>query len=521
VSLSSELHMLAHQLDRLSEKQRVSRDFTLNSLRHALRQVITYFPVYRSYITDAPIHTLDQGYVEAAVGLARRRNPAISASLFQFVRDMLLLRHPESAPECFGAEQRRFVGKFQQVTSPVMAKGMEDTSFYVYNRLISLNEVGGDPEQFGSSPATFHGHNLQMRERWPHSMLATATHDTKRGEDTRARINVLSELPAEWGKAVTRWSRLNRKQRVALEYLELPDPNTEYFLYQTLLGAWPPESAGPDERAEFVRRVQEYMNKAVHEAKVHTSWINPNPQYDDGIREFVARILDEKRSAKFLADFCTFHRRISHVGYFNSLAQSLLKLTSPGVPDTYQGCELWDFSLVDPDNRRPVNYERRAALLEELKKQSGAAGDRLPDFARALAANKEDGRVKLYLTYCTLHCRRDHPGLFTTGAYIPAETRGPRDSNVCAFVRKHEKRLAVAAAPRLLSSLVIGSDGLPLGPDVWADTTLVLPGIAPGVRLRNVFTGEVLTPTTAGHETTLAAADVFRNFPVALLLNMD
>jgi (1->4)-alpha-D-glucan 1-alpha-D-glucosylmutase len=511
VALASELHVLAHQLDRLSEKNRWSRDFTLNSLRHALREVIACFPVYRSYITGDAILPRDRAYVRAAVARAKRMNPAISETIFDFVRDMILLKYPEGADDADRAEQRRFVGKFQQVTAPVMAKGLEDTAFYVYNRLASLNEVGGDPDAFGVSVAAFHKANAERRAHWPYALSSTATHDTKRGEDVRARLDVLSELPDEWEKALPRWGRLNKKHRVELEDLTAPDHNDEYLYYQTLLGAWPLEPFEGHAAEEFTARVQAYMEKATHEAKVHTSWINPSPDYDGGVRQFVARTLDPAASADFLAELSPLRKRVSHYGFLNSLSQVLLKIASPGVPDTYQGTELWDFSLVDPDNRRPVDYERRRRMLDELK--SSAGGRNLAQFARGLAAAPEDGRVKMYLTWRALHARRDNPGLFTTGEYLPCEAVGARADHVCAFVRRHEGRVALAAAPRLVTRLA-PDDGLPLGTAAWADTRLTVPGVEPGRRLRNLLTGEELI---AG-QGAVSAAEVFANFPVALLM---
>jgi (1->4)-alpha-D-glucan 1-alpha-D-glucosylmutase len=516
VSLASELHVLAHQLDRLSEKNRWSRDFTLNSLRHALREVIACFPVYRSYISGDPVHPRDRAYVLTAVARAKRRNPAISESIFDFVRDMILLKYPEGAGDADRADQRRFVGKFQQVTAPVMAKGLEDTSFYVYNRLLSLNEVGGDPATFGVSPAAFHRHNAERQANWPYSLSSTATHDTKRGEDVRARIDVLSEVPGDWQKALARWGRFNKKHRVQADDLTVPDRNDEYLYYQTLVGAWPLEPFEGPLADEFVARVQAYMQKATHEAKVHTSWINPNPAYDDGVRQFVARTLSRRANAAFLDDFQEFQRRVSRYGLLNSLSQTLLKIASPGVPDTYQGTELWDFSLVDPDNRRPVDYELRRRLLDGLK--SAPAGPALAEFARQLAAAPEDGRVKMYVTWRALHARRDNPGLFTTGEYLPADVSGARRDHICAFVRRSEGRLAVVAAPRLMVRLVPQAGDLPLGAAVWEDTRLLLPAAEPGRRLRNVLTGEELTTTEHEGRAALDAASVLANFPVALLM---
>src|SRR5690606_4329964 len=321
VALSSELHTLAWQLDRLAQKCRSSRDFTLNSLRQALQEVIACFPVYRSYISDEGVGEADRRYVEIAVQRAISRNPTVSKALFCFVRDMLLLEDPENATEEDKAEQRLFAGKFQQVTAPVTAKGIEDTAFYVYNRLVSLNEVGGEPSQFGISPERLHRFHQDRQEKWPYSLSPLATHDTKRSGDVRARINVLSELPDEWRERLARWSKLNESHRVVVDELTVPDANEEYFLYQTLLGAWPLEDL--QNVQNFVRRIQDYVVKALHEAKVHSSWINPNEEYDQAMQEFVARILDESQSADFLRDFREFQRRISHFGMFNSLSQTL------------------------------------------------------------------------------------------------------------------------------------------------------------------------------------------------------
>ena len=521
VSLSAELHVLAHQLDRLSEKDRWSRDFTLNTVRHALREVIACFPVYRSYITAEGIHPRDRFHVEAAVSRAKRRNPALSESIFDYLRDMLLLRYPEGMVEGDRAALRRFAGKFQQVTGPVMAKGLEDTAFYVYNRLLSLNEVGGDADNFGVPPEAFHRHNHDRGQRWPSALSTTATHDTKRGEDVRARIDVLSEIPQEWRKALARWGRLNKRHKAAAEDRAFPDRNDEYLFYQTLVGAWPPEPFEGKVAENFVARVQAYMHKATHEAKVHTSWVNPSPAYDEGVRQFVARVLDPDGNRAFLDDFRAFQKHVSHYGLLNALSQVLLKVASPGVPDLYQGTELWDFSLVDPDNRRPVDYDLRRRLLAEVKAGAEGAGPRLAEHAWALAAAKEDGRVKLYVTWRALTCRRDHPGLFGEGDYLPADTGGSRREHVVAFARRREGRCAVVAVPRLMTRLVAKAGDLPLGPAAWEDTWLTTAGVTPGARLRNVFTGETLTAGERHGLASFAAAEVFAHFPVALMVAQD
>lgn len=516
VSLSSELHMLAHQLDRLAQRNRASRDFTLNSLRHALREVIASFPVYRSYISARGVRPEDRRHVLLAVRRARRRSPAISASIFDFVRDMLLLVYPDSATEVDKEEQQRFVGKFQQVTAPVMAKGLEDTAFYVYNRLVSLNEVGGDPDRFGVPPAALHAYFQDRRQKWPLALSATSTHDTKRSEDVRARLDVLSELPHDWQECLPRWSKMNAGHRVELEDLVVPGPNEEYFLYQTLLGAWPLEPYREDEYAQFAGRIQAYMEKAIHEAKVHTSWVNPDPAYDEAMHLFVGRVLDETANAAFLDDFRAFQNRLTHYGLLNSLAQTLVKLTAPGVPDLYQGTELWDFSLVDPDNRRPVDYGLRQRLMAELTAEVMAAGDNRRELCRRLLKTKKDGRVKLYLTMQTLHCRRAHPELFAAGEYIPAEVTGAAADHVFAFARRNEGQWVLVAVPRLVTRLV-KEDQAPLG-EVWGDTAVHLPGAPGGLGWRNVLTGQTLSPAERDGQLSFAIGELFADLPVTLLV---
>ena len=446
------------------------------------------------------------------------KNPTLSWSLFRFIRDMLLLVYPESATEADRAEQRRFAGKFQQVTAPVMAKGVEDTAFYVYNRLLSLNEVGGDPARFGAPPEALHRYNQARQMRWPYALSPLSTHDTKRSEDVRARLNILSELPDEWRDCVARWRKLNEPHRQEVEETSAPDANEEYLLYQTLVGAWPLEKGGAVESADFTRRIQEFMVKALHEAKVHSSWINPDSDYDDAVSRFIGLILNPDASSAFLEDFREFQRWVSHLGLFNSVAQSLLRIASPGVPDTYQGTELWDFSLVDPDNRRPVDYEHRRRLLADLQTRGSEAGLDRCQLARELVETRVDGRIKLYVTSQALRCRRDRPGLFSVGEYLPAESIGARRENAFGFVRGLGDERAVVVVPRLLVGLALDPETLPLGPSVWQDTRVLLSGIDPGTRLRNIFTGEVQTPVEHEGKPSLALGEVFAHFPVALFV---
>jgi (1->4)-alpha-D-glucan 1-alpha-D-glucosylmutase len=514
VALASELHMLAYQLDHLAQKDRNSRDFTLNTLRHALREVIACFPVYRSYISGGQVLDRDRGYVAVALRQAKARNAALGPGVFEFVGDMLLLNYPEAATEEDRAEQRRFVGKFEQVTAPVMAKGLEDTTFYLYNRLVSLNEVGGDPSRFGSAPGAVHRYLQERQSHWPWAFSALSTHDTKRSEDVRARINVLSELPEEWSRGIARWRALNEAYHVRIEDEPAPDPNEEYFLYQTLVGAWPLPPFTPADYQAFVQRIQDYMVKALHEAKEHSSWINPNRAYEDALHEFVARILDQENNRAFLDDFQQFQRRISDYGLINALAQTLLKVAAPGVPDTYQGTELWDFSLVDPDNRRPVDYERRRQLLDELRARR--PGDRAA-LARELLAAKNDGRIKLWVLAEALRARTEQPRLFTVGEYVPLQASGTKQAHVFGFARRDGRNCALAVAPRLCTRLYDSDHGEPCGA-IWEDTCVGVPDSVPSGRFENVFTGQTMR-LNAGAPIPLT--ELFADFPIALLLERE
>jgi (1->4)-alpha-D-glucan 1-alpha-D-glucosylmutase len=518
LSLSSELQMLSLALDRLAQRNRASRDFTHHSLRRVLREVVACFPVYRSYVAGGTVHDEDRKYIDLAIRAARLRNPTLNRSHFHFLRSMLLLRHDERASAEEIAEQERFAGQFQQVTAPVMAKGLEDTAFYVYNRLVSLNEVGGDPGRFGFAPSAVHQSFAVRQQHWPRALSTTSTHDTKRSEDVRARIHVLSEMPEAWRDALQRWSAMNEAHRIQVEDDKAPDRNVEYQLYQILLGAWPVEPYSDQEYQTFVARIQAYMEKATHEAKVHTSWINPNADYDAALRQFVGRILDPAANAVFLADFRGFQRRVSRYGLFNSLSQCLLKIAAPGVPDTYQGTELWDFSLVDPDNRRPVDYDRRRRLLADLLERSRDI-QRRGELAADLVDTIPDGRIKLYVTALALRLRRAHPGLFSVGSYAPVDAVGQHADHIFAFLRRHAEGSALVAAPRLFVKLLPDPASLPHGSKVWGDTMLPLPPELAGHTWHALFTGEILTPTQHAGKPILPAAQVFSRFPVAVLLD--
>ncbi|MCC7370131.1 MAG: malto-oligosyltrehalose synthase [Chloroflexi bacterium] len=536
LSLASEINVLAWQLNRLSERERRYRDFTLFALRDALREVIACFPVYRTYITSQPISETDRAHIDVAIATAKRRNPASEPSIFEFIRGILLLEamDPEDWPA--QAEQLEFVQKVQQTTGPVTAKAVEDTSFYIYNRLASLNEVGGEPDAFGVTVPEFHHENAERLRLWPHAMLSTSTHDTKRSEDVRARISVLSELPREWGTAINRWSKLNQRHKGTADGNDAPSSNDEYLLYQIILGAWPLEGLTDDNRAAFVNRIQEYMAKATREAKVHTSWINPNEAYDEAIQRFVAAILDPKRSRRFLDDLASLARIVARSGAVNSLGQALLKLTVPGVPDTYQGNELWDFSLVDPDNRRPVDYALRKRRLGSLQRaaaraEAADASERdgeppLRGLARRLRDHWDDGRPKLYLTWKALQLRRDLPELLAHGEYLPLRVDGPLGDHLCAFAREHDGDQIIVAVPRIVTRLLEpddqwdGSRGhapLTFQPGAWDDTYLLLPD-AGGKQYRNLLTGERIRTRGAARASGRMAESTRSMLPIGTLL---
>jgi (1->4)-alpha-D-glucan 1-alpha-D-glucosylmutase len=519
VSMSSEINTLGHYLNRISELNRHTRDFTLNSLTKSIVEVIACFPVYRTYITNYDVSERDRQYMETTISRAKRQNPAISASVFDFIRDVLMLRFPDTMNEEYKPAWLDFVKRFQQITGPVMAKGVEDTTFYVYNRLVSLNEVGGSPERFGITLEAFHGQNIERGKSRPLAMMATSTHDTKRSEDVRARINVLSEIPVQWREGLYRWSRQNRRLKMVVDGKPAPSRNEEYLLYQILVGAWPFCDPDADEFAAFRSRIQQYMLKAMREAKVHTSWISPNSLHEDAAMFFIDSILKDSRHNNFIQDFVSFQKLTAACGIFNSLSQTLLKITSPGIPDFYQGNELWDFSLVDPDNRRLVDYRIRKTLLDELQRIESSEG--LLETARMVVSTRDDGRIKMYLTAKALNFRRENRELFEAGRYLPLTVEGACRDHVCAFERSDNDSAVLVVVPRFCSRLIRDTSGLPLGPDVWQDTRIEQPFDAAASRYRNIFTGEVLGLVEREGRPSLALQDILAVFPVALLERLD
>jgi (1->4)-alpha-D-glucan 1-alpha-D-glucosylmutase len=514
VSMASELQMLAHQLNRISEQHRRTRDFTLNMLRYALREVLTCFPVYRIYPHKDGVEDRDRRFVDVALAKAKRRNPAWDPAVFEFLRQVLLLQHPPGLSAEAIRERELFAGRFQQVTSPVMAKGVEDTTFYVHVPLASINEVGGDAKQPCTSIAAFHRQNEHRQDHYRQALLATSTHDTKRSEDLRARLNVLSEVPGEWRRAVQRWSRLNRRLRHEVDGEAAPSRNDEYLFYQALLGVWPLEQPDAERREQLIARLQRYMEKATREAKQRTSWINPNPAYDAAVQDFIARALAPGDRNRFLQHFHEFSRNITHVGFYNGLSQTALKLLSPGVPDIYQGQEIWNFSLVDPDNRRPVDYVRRALLLDELDGWANLAPDGRRANVERLGRSPHEPLAKLLVTRRLLELRRRRAQLWLSGQCVPVEVDGPRADHVVAFGWRAEESSPLeilAVVPRFVYGLVHSPDGDAAA--WWGDTRLALP--AGGAALRDVFTEAEITLQP---ETPVAA--LLTHFPLAVLGNL-
>ena len=508
VALSGELYYLQSVLSGIGGQDRYARDFTPKMLRDAIRETIACFPVYRTYIDERGQYTeRDRGFVEVAIRLAKRRNPGMNFSVFDYLRSALLLEPKRHAvDEAASQEDRRsklyFALKFQQLTGPVMAKGLEDTVCYVYNRFVSVNEVGGSPEVFGVSLEDFHAGNAKRATAWPNSMLASSTHDTKRSEDVRARLNVLSEVPTAWSARALRWRRLSKTAKVTLlDGRIVPDSNEEYLLYQSLVGCWPINL--PSQRDTFVQRMQQYMTKAVHEAKVNLSWINDDPEYVAALNEFIARILSpvNGKDTAFVKDITAFMPEIAFHGALNSLSQTLLKLTAPGVPDIYQGTELFDLSLVDPDNRRPVDYAERREALAAI------------DNPAALLANLQSGHAKLFLICRTLAFREAKEELFKRGAYSAVAALGDRQHNLVAFERSRAEESVIVAAPRFTHSMMRGRTNLPLG-DSWGNTTLQLSARHGNSEWINVLTGERHIANDRGQ---LVCRDLFRSFPFALL----
>lgn len=522
-SMASELNVLAHELNRLSEQDRSSRDFTLDGLQEALREVVACFPVYRTYISEQGFNATDETAIHEAIRQARRRNPNLEYSIFEFIESNLCpVRLPKESEDRF-AQRLRFAMKFQQYTSPVQAKGMEDTVFYRHSPLASLNEVGSGMGRRATTPQEFHEANMHRMECWPDAMLTTSTHDTKRGEDARMRIHVLSELPEEWRSNLLLWLQTNENAKTMVNGHPAPDHADEYLFYQNLLGIWPPRQTEIDDG--IVSRMKAYMNKALKEAKIYTSWINPSNDYDAAVEKFVEQTLRGECAPAFLASFLPFVERVTSLAAWGSLSQVALKLMSPGVVDTYQGGELWDLSLVDPDNRRPVDYVTRQQRLQQLTKSILAPEIAPKQRELAIAQLRQQwwaGDLKLLYLALGLRLREQEPELLARGSYQPLRIEGPRAEHLVAFAREHQGKLLVTIAARWFASLLDMPDSLEGLEQRFRDTFVEVPAAEnegpSALKLTNILTGTTMEGKSGPGAVRLCAGDVLDSMPAVWLI---
>lgn len=502
--LGVEMRTLGRNLSELASLDRYARELDRGRLIEALIEVTACMNIYRTYTRNMDLRPQEIRYIEDAVAAARVRAPHLSQGYFNFVREVLLvLNRPHVLPDQREA-RLAFVMRWQQFTGPIVAKGFEDTALYVYHPLLSLNEVGGNPRPGEViSREGFYDFLAARQQKWPGTLDATSTHDTKRSQDIRARLNVLSEIPDEWGDRLKRWSSLNSKHKVNIAGQVAPDNNEEYFFYQTLLGVWPPQQ---EDSQTLLRRVQEHLTKATREAMVHTRWTRPNEQHEDALQNFAASVMSEE-NREFLSDFTEFQEKIAYYGMINGLSQALLKITAPGVADFYQGSELWDLHLVDPDNRGQIDFARRAdALRAIVSAESGSRTEAIRD----LLTNWQDGHIKLYLVWKALTFRRDNPDLFVNADFIPLQCTGCRAENVVAFLRRTNDSSILVAVPRWLSQLPQADRQFD-----WCDTRLILRANAG--EWNSILTPRSLQAQECNGELCLMMSDLLGEFPVAFL----
>jgi (1->4)-alpha-D-glucan 1-alpha-D-glucosylmutase len=492
----------------LARDDRYAREIPRIELNQALIETTAQLSIYRTYIRNLEVAHQDEQRIKQALSDAQAKTPQLNPRSFEFLRDILLLRNrPHLLP---GQRETRlaFVMRWQQFTGPIMAKAFEDTFLYVYNPLISLNEVGGDPRPSTAPLADFPKFVSERLRDWPHALNATTTHDTKRAEDVRARISVLSEIPAQWQDHLDGWSKLNASHRKLIDGQSVPDRNEEIFLYQTLLGAWPLVAANS---TSLTGRLQAYAVKATREAMVHTRWTRPNLRHEQALQRFVASILKPGSNNRFLRTFSSFQEQVAYYGMINGLSQVLLKISSPGIPDFYQGSELWDLRLVDPDNRQPVDFIARNAMLSLLRETDQATSTRLDDVVR----NWKDGRIKLYLIWKALRFRARHAAHFAEGQFLTVKSGGKRQEHVAAFARRYQKHWVLIVAPRWLAR-----GRYPTKPaearGFWGNTEVRLQATAPAT-WSNVLTAESIEAGKVGGWRTIPVDKLLGNFPVALL----
>jgi (1->4)-alpha-D-glucan 1-alpha-D-glucosylmutase len=515
-AMSSDLFVQASQLFRLARSDRRTCDWTLPVLLRALREIIACFPVYRTYIRPVgwEVDAEDHGRILDAVRWAKRRNPTMSWAAFDFIAAIMLLRFPPHLSSEQQAAWRAFAVRMQQVTAPVTAKGVEDTAFYRYYPLASLNEVGGELGSTGMPVEHFHRLMQHRRHDWPASLSATATHDTKRGEDVRARLSVISECPDQYAAAFREWDRTVQPFVTDVDGDHVPDANERYLIHQTLLGAWPLGEHAREQWDSFTPRMHTYFEKAFREAKLHTSWLNPSEAFEEAVRRFVSAVLAD-REAPACRQLRTWATRLAGPGYVNGLAQVVLKGTLPGVPDFYQGNEFWDFRLVDPDNRQPVDFTARAASLSQLAARHASEPQELWNDLRKSWSDA----LKQYVTWRTLDVRRRYPSLLAEGDYRPLEIHGQYAAHALAFARTCEQQSLIVVAPLHVSRLVPTPDEEIPPPSfytgaVWGDTAIQLPDDLGGAWQDE--SGILPVPVSPGR---LRLADAFARLPVSLLLS--
>jgi (1->4)-alpha-D-glucan 1-alpha-D-glucosylmutase len=513
-AMSSELNMLAGRLHRLTQRHRMSRDFTFPALLRALGEVIACFPVYRTYAPPQgwKIDDADYGHVMTAIRGAKLRNPTIDWTTLDFIASVLLLQFPP-ADEPDREDFRDFVLRFQQLTGPVTAKGIEDTALYRYYPLAAMNEVGGELNSAAYTAEEFHRRMLHRADDWPHGLSATATHDTKRGEDTRARLLVLSEIAGEWLRTVRGWRRLNAPLKQRIHDAPVPSLNEEYLIYQTLVGTWPLETADDEARKCYAERITGYLQKALREAKLTTSWANPAEDYESAVLEFARELLNPRTSPQFFHEVAAFVAGIADAAFVNGLSQLVLKTTVPGVPDFYQGCELWDLNLVDPDNRRPVDYSLRQNWLADLRR---SYADSPTELLNSLVEVWPNPLIKLFVTWRLLDARALLADAFMLGEYIPLTVRGNKAEHVLAFARRIETQWAVSVVGLHVQSILERSEAQQAMPVIdWQDTVIELPADAPQ-QWQSAFTQESIAVEVDGM---LRSSRVLWPLPVALLVS--
>jgi (1->4)-alpha-D-glucan 1-alpha-D-glucosylmutase len=510
---AADLDLLTRRLGRIAALDVRGADIPVRELITGLREITACLPVYRTYYRNATISEHDEVALKAALSDARRRaSPSsLSGATFDFLRSLLLAELPLETEEMQKAWVS-FITRWQQFTGAVMAKGLEDTALFAHHSLISVDEVGNNPfhEQIRFGMDAFHEFNRATLRHYPHTMNSTSTHDTKWSEDVRARINVLSEVPHEWAKRVRRWSRMNKHKKISVGGVPVPTPNEEVIFYQAMLGIWPLEPFENVDKKALRSRLEEFLVKAAKEAKTETSWLSPNEKHESALRQFVSSLLAAPVRDSFISDFLQLHRGVAFLGACNSCSQLLLKMTAPGVPDFYQGSELWNLCLTDPDNRQSVDFRSRVMASEKLESKGA---DLRANGIGEILNNWPDGRLKLFLTKCVLNFRRSHPDLFAKGCYIPLSTYGSYRRSVFAFARHSENEWLMVAVPRLLKNIVKAGT-FPLG-KVWGTTTLEIPATMPEL-WTDILTNEPIDLSERTQGVTVPVSEIFRHLPFAV-----